>query len=198
MTGREKFRKYKGALAFLKAVFGIFPRRFQYGLLKTFRNTNGVKGLAIRYALVKNLAKDCGDNVVIQPAVFMFSLDKISLGNNISIHPMCYIDGTGGLHIGNDVSVAHSSSIMTTNHSWEETSIPIKYNEVSKAPVHIENDVWIGCGCRILAGVRVGSRSVVAAGAVVNKDVSPCTVVAGIPAQKIKEIPSGSQTKSEA
>lgn len=58
------------------------------------------------------------------------------------------------------------------------------------APVEIENDVWIGCGVRIMAGVTIHKRSIVAAGAVVTKDIDSGSLVGGVPAKMIKEIVS--------
>lgn len=55
-------------------------------------------------------------------------------------------------------------------------------------PIHIEENVWIGAGAIILPGVRIGAGAIVAAGAVVTKNVAPRTVVAGVPARKIKEV----------
>ena len=77
---------------------------------------------------------------------------------------------------------------MSTNHTWLLTDVPIKYNPVSLEKVTISDGVWIGCGARILAGVTIGNRAVVAAGAVVNKNVDNCEIVGGVPAKHIKFI----------
>lgn len=103
----------------------------------------------------------------------------------------------GGIEIGNDVSIAHQTSILSANHTWEDESIPIKYNAVAFQPVHIENDVWIGCGCRILCGVKIHSRSVVAAGAVVCKDVESHTAVGGVPARVLKLLSAAAEARSD-
>ena len=189
-TGREKFAKIKPVINFLVKVNSVLPQAVNNFLFNFFRNTNGNIGLLIRYIILKNLAKSCGDNVSIQPGVFLFNLKNISFGNNVSIHPMCYIDGYGGISIGNDVSIAHSTSILTKNHDWEDMTTAIKYNEEKVIPVTIHDDVWIACGVRILAGVTINTRSVVAAGAVVNKNIDANTIVGGIPAKEIKKIPS--------
>lgn len=187
-SGRDKFKKFKGIITFLSAFFSLFPNSILKFLFNFFRNKNGKSGLLIRYILLRNLAKTCGDNVSVQPNVFLFNIHLISFGNNISIHPMCYIDGAGEIEIGNDVSIAHSSSILSTNHTWNEVTVPIKYNKETYNKVKIDNDVWIGCGCRILAGVTVNKRSVIAAGAVVTADVESNSVYGGIPAKLIKKI----------
>jgi acetyltransferase-like isoleucine patch superfamily enzyme len=187
-TGRDKFKKFRGIIRFVSFFFSLFPNFVLKFLFTLFRNKNGKSGLLIRYILLSNLAKSCGDNVSIQPNVFLFNIHLISIGNNVSIHPMCYIDGAGEIEIGNDVSIAHSSSILTTNHTWNDLSIPIKYNKETFSKVKIDNDVWIGCGCRILAGVTINKRSVIAAGAVVTVDVEANSVYGGIPAKLIKKI----------
>jgi len=187
-TGRDKFRRIKGLISILVAIHSIFPYSFNLFLIKFFRNTNGKIGLLIRYVLLKNLTQTCGDNVSIQPGVYLFNLKKMRLGNNVSIHPMCYLDAAGGLEIGDNVSIAHASSVMTTNHSWDDVSIPIKYNPETFAKVKIADDVWIGSGVRILAGVTIAPRCVIAAGAVLNKSTESHSVYGGVPAKFIKKI----------
>lgn len=116
------------------------------------------------------------------------NIGKLTLGNNVSIHPLCYIDAAGEIFIGDNVSIAHCSTIISTNHTWKDVDIPIKYNPEKFGKVIINEDVWVGCGCRILSGVTVKKRSVIAAGSVVNKDVESNTIVGGVPAKVIKEI----------
>ena len=81
--------------------------------------------------------------------------------------------------IKDNVSIAHSVSILTTNHTWDNLDKPIKYNLETFKKVVIEKDVWIGCGCRILSGVKINNRSIVAAGAVVNKSAPNDSIVFG-------------------
>jgi acetyltransferase-like isoleucine patch superfamily enzyme len=101
------------------------------------------------------------------------------------VHSFCYIEATGGLTIGDDVSIAHSVSILTTNHNYADLDPPIRDQGVQERATTISDDVWIGCGSRILAGVTIGKGAVVAAGAVVTKDVEPYAVVGGVPARQI-------------
>ena len=194
-TGRQNFNKFKFVIVFLVKLNSILPSSFNRMFLRFFRNTNGKLGLLIRYVLIRNLAKACGDNVSIHPNVYLFNVEHISFGDNVSVHPLCYLEGVGELSIGDNVSIAHNSSIMTTNHGWSDTSKPIKYNEQTNSKVIINSDVWVGCGCRILSGVEVGARSIIAAGAVVVKNVEPNSIVGGIPAKVIKKIDSPSILK---
>lgn len=188
MNGRNFFKKFGRYLNIIAVCICILPRGFRKLLLKFFRNTDGNVGSLIRYLLVKKLAKSCGDNVVIKPYVILKRIENLSLGNNVSIHHFSYIDAEGQISIGNDVSIAHNSSILSSNHVWKDASMPIKYNPVEYGLVIIEDDVWIGCGCRILAGTHIHKHSVVAAGAVVNKNVESHTVVGGVPNRELKKI----------
>ena len=100
---------------------------------------------------------------------------------------MCYIDGSGGLKIGNDVSIAHASTIMTTSHTYQDTSIPIKYNNATQDSVEIGNDVWIGSNVIVMDNIHIADGAIIAAGAIVTKDVSSYCVVGGVPARQIKK-----------
>ncbi len=187
-TGRHLYSKYETTLFVCFKIISLLPRRIRLFLLKFFRNTGGRFGVGIRYILVKSLAKFCGRNVTIKQYVILENLHNISFGDNVSVHPFCYLEGAGGITIGNNVSLAHNTSILSVNHTWNILGKPIKYNPISYSPVIICNDVWVGCGCRLMAGVTINSRSVIAAGAVVTKDVSSHTLVGGVPAKVIKTI----------
>ena len=187
-TGRSKFESNKRLITVIVKLFSLLGKPVNKRLMIFCRNWNGNIGILLRFIILKNLAKNCGKNVVIFPNVFFAHLDKISFGSNVSIHPMTYIDGCGEVTIGDDVSIAHNCSILSTNHQWDDYSVPIKYNKLIKKSVLIKNDVWLGCGVRILAGVTVESRVVIAAGAVVSKNVPGNMIVGGVPAKMIKKI----------
>ncbi len=188
MTGRTIFSRYGTILNKFADCVGILPKNFRLFLLSCFRNTDGKFGILMRYILIKKLVKSCGDNVVVKPYVVLLCLENLEIGNNVSIHHFCYIDAEGSISIGNDCAIAHGTSILSSNHTWGDASLPIKYNPVEYSEVRIENDVWIGCGSRIMAGCHIGSRSVIAAGAVVTKNVESDTIFGGVPAKMIKHI----------
>ncbi|GHU16182.1 acyltransferase [Spirochaetia bacterium] len=142
----------------------------------------------IRYILLKSMIKECGDNVIVAKNVVVKNWKNLSIGKNVSIHPNCYIDALGNIIIGNDVSIAHNTSILSFEHTWENSELPIKYNELQLKSTIIDDNVWIGCGCRILGGVKIASRSIIAAGAVINKSNVSDTIYAGIPGKLIKKI----------
>lgn len=194
MTGREKFSRFSFVINLLSSFFRIFGTKINLLLLSFFRNTNGTKGLVLRYIFLKNTAKKVGVNVSIQPGVFIYNPQNIVIGDNVSIHPMCYLEGVGGIEIGNNVSIAHASTLISTNHAWEDESLPIKYNEQTFEAITIAEDVWVGCGVRILAGVHINKRSVIAAGAVVNRSFGEKSLIGGVPARLLKRINQGNET----
>jgi acetyltransferase-like isoleucine patch superfamily enzyme len=185
-TGRSLFSKYRTVILMIAYVFRLFPHSlliYLWRITDIFPNTLGI---CLRYCILKVLAKECGDNVLIGPYVEIRAWENLSLGENVSIHRNSYIDATGNITIGSNVSIAHSTSILSFDHTWADHDVPIKYNPITTAHVIIDDDIWIGCGCRVLAGVHIGKRSIVAAGAVVINDVESMTLVAGVPAKKIK------------
>ena len=94
----------------------------------------------------------------------------------------------GPVTIGNHVNLAQGITVTALNHNFEDPNKRIDEQGISTTPVVIEDDIWIGANAVILPGVTIGHHSVVAAGAVVTKNVPPHSLVAGVPAKVIKQI----------
>ena len=94
----------------------------------------------------------------------------------------------GPVIIGSHVNLAQGITVTALNHIFEDSKKRIDEQGVSTSAVVIEDDIWIGANAVVLPGVTIGHHSVVAAGAVVTKDVPPHSLVAGIPAKVIKQI----------
>lgn len=94
----------------------------------------------------------------------------------------------GPVIIGSHVNLAQGITVTALNHIFEDSEKRIDEQGVSTSAVVIEDDIWIGANAVVLPGVTIGHHSVVAAGAVVTKDVPPHSLVAGIPAKVIKQI----------
>ena len=110
---------------------------------------------------------------------------RLVIGDNSSLG--IHAEALGPIHIGDNVMMGPECVILTQNHSHASTDIPmIQQGFESPRSVVIGNDVWIGRRVTILPGVTVGSGSIIAAGAVVTKDVEPYTIVGGVPAKTIK------------
>lgn len=94
----------------------------------------------------------------------------------------------GPVCIGSHVHLAQGITVTALNHNFEDTTRRIDQQGVSTKPVVIGDDVWIGANAVILPGVTIGPHSVVAAGAVVTRDVPPGCVVGGVPAKVIRQL----------
>ena len=109
---------------------------------------------------------------------------NISLGERVFVNHACSFLDLGGITIEDDVMIGPQVKITSENHPVEvatrKTMVP--------AQVLIRRNAWIGAGATILPGVTIGENSVVAAGAVVTKDVPANTVVGGVPAKVLKTI----------
>lgn len=94
----------------------------------------------------------------------------------------------GPVTIGSHVNLAQGITVTALNHNFSDTNKRIDEQGISTNAVTIDDDVWVGANAVILPGVKIGSHCVVAAGAVVTKDVPPHSLVAGVPAKVIKQI----------
>lgn len=94
----------------------------------------------------------------------------------------------GPVTIGNHVNLAQGITVTALNHNFDDTTKRIDEQSIATKPVVISDDVWIGANAVILPGVTIGRHAVVAAGAVVTKDVPDNTIVGGVPATIIKKL----------
>lgn len=128
-----------------------------------------------------------GDSTIIRAgAMLLPGGGSIELGSHCTVNQYVVIYGEGGVTIGDDVMIASHTSLFAGNHHFERTDVPMRLQGTSsRGGITIENDVWVGSHCVILDGVTIGTGSVLAAGAVVSKDVAPYSIVAGVPAKVI-------------
>lgn len=129
------------------------------------------------------IAKNCE---LLYGVLLMTYGGNITIGERCSINPYTVLYGHGNLTIGNNVLIAGHCLIIPSNHNFSDIAKPINRQGETRKGIIIEDNVWIGSGCRILDGVCIGQGAIVAAGAVVNKDVLPNTIVGGVPAKLIK------------
>jgi acetyltransferase-like isoleucine patch superfamily enzyme len=109
---------------------------------------------------------------------------SIRLGKRVFINHACSFLDIGGITIEDDVMIGPRVNLTSENHPLD----PSDRKTVLPKPIVLKRNAWIGAGATILPGVTVGENSVVAAGAVVSRDVPPNTVVAGIPAKVVKTL----------
>ena len=114
------------------------------------------------------------------------AVGDVTIGNHTRIGIHCTV--IGPVCIGNHVNLAQGITVTALNHNFEDTTKRIDEQGISTKPVVIGDDVWIGANAVILPGVTIGRHVVVAAGAVVTKDVPDNCVVGGVPAKVIKQL----------
>ena len=184
---REKLEKYSGVINILIFVFKVVPKFIFKRWIRFIRNHDNIGAMLKRYIFLKKYASKCGDNVGVFSNVYLFSIENLEIGNNVSIHPMCYIDASGRIEIGNDVSIAHSTTILSEEHKYDDVDVNIKDQGVILKKTIIDNNVWIGSGVKVLAGSHIESGCIIAAGAVVKGNIKRNSIVGGVPAVLIKE-----------
>ncbi|WP_227986326.1 DapH/DapD/GlmU-related protein [Salinivibrio sp. VYel1] len=129
-----------------------------------------------------------GEGTMIRPSSYYGG--DIGMGLTIkdgsAIGVNSYIGCSGEIVIGRSVIIGPRVTMIAENHNFNKTSELIKEQGVTKIGITIKDNVWIGANVTILDGVTVGENSIIAAGAVVNIDVLPNSIVAGVPAKLIK------------
>lgn len=136
----------------------------------------------LRRICVKAFADKCGKKTRVKrnADISMF----IKIGDFSELGSSCIIQSN--THIGDYVIMGPNVKIYTKNHNYNNIDIPIALQSETKERVDIGNDVWLGANVIITPGVKIGNHVVIAAGAVVTKDIPDYAVVGGVPAKIIK------------
>lgn len=134
----------------------------------------------LRYPLLRLGKLKIGKGTFIMRKCYFIKVNLLTIGEYSHINRGCLIDARGKITIGNNVSISHNVNIMTGSHDAQSPH----FIGIFK-PIVIKDYAWLGVGCTILQGVTIGCGAVVAAGAVVTKDVGDYEIVGGIPAKKI-------------
>jgi len=138
----------------------------------------------IRNLMSKITGVTIDESTRIFPPIYINIGKFTRIGKNVFINSDCSFLDMGKITIEDDVLIGPKVSLLTEHHPLE----PANRRKLGAKPIHIERNVWIGAGATILPGVTIGENSVVAAGAVVSKDVPANCVVGGIPANVLKTI----------
>jgi len=140
------------------------------GLNAAFSELIG-KPVGQRFMVIPPFSTDCGLN--------------ITVGDNVFINQGCHFMDMGGISIGNDVMIGPKVNLVSAGHPLSPAE---RRNGIVARPISIGNNVWIGAAATILPGVTIADDAVVAAGAVVSRDVPAGTLVAGVPARVLKHL----------
>lgn len=138
----------------------------------------------IRYFLNQIIAAEVDESVTIFTPLYINCGKNIKFGKNIFINFDCTFLALGGITIEDNVMIAPKVNLLSEAHPIS----PKDRHSLIVSHIHIKKNAWIGANATILPGVTIGENSIVAAGAVVTKDVLDNTIVGGVPAKIIKRI----------
>jgi maltose O-acetyltransferase len=141
--------------------------------------------LKVRVLFYRCLFQKCGKRLVFYGSPQIKNPGNIALGNDVSINDGAYLNGLGGIFIGDNVSISAMSILVTTGLSIDAF---LKEKKHINNPIYIGNNVQIGAGAIVLAGVKIGNNVIIGAGSVVVKNIPSNVVVAGNPAVILRSI----------
>ena len=145
---------------------------------------NSSEPAEIRDLLSQITASEIDESVAVFTPLYINYGKHTKIGKNVFINFDCVFLDLGGITIEDNVLIAPKVSLLSEGHPVD----PSDRQSLIPGHIHIRKNAWIGAGATLLPGVTVGENAVVAAGAVVSKDVPSNTIVGGIPARHIKSI----------
>lgn len=138
----------------------------------------------IREIMAELTGKKIDDTFRMFPPFYTDFGKNITIGKDVFINSGCHFQDQGGIEIGNGCLIGHNVVLATINHDLYPENNRVNHY----APIKLGKSVWVGSNSTILPGVTVGDWAVIAAGAVVTRDVPPLTIVGGVPAKVIRDI----------
>lgn len=173
------------------------PSKIQYlqDILTTLVSIKGIKYwiklwayIMVNMVMGQRKAK-IGKNSKVHPTVILRQAERIEIGENCLLNHNNVLQAgkeCGKIKIGNYVHTGANVMVFAFNHSIDDIDTPSILQDYYDADVIIEDDVWIGAGSVILAGVTIGKGCVIGANSVVTKDIPPYSIATGVPAKVIK------------
>ena len=164
-----------------------------------------LKVLRCKLLLAPHRNISMGNNTTFGRGTVFWAPNKMTIGNNVYIGKYCTLQAD--MEIGNNIDIANNVGLIGKyDHDYSKVGVSIKdapwigdasYDFKGKdQKIIIDDDVWIGYGATIMSGVHIGQGAVIAAGAIVVKDVNPYAIVGGVPAKVIKYRLSGPVVES--
>lgn len=145
-------------------------------------------GMTLRRIFYRPFFKSFGKNIQIRDGVTIKYPSEMEWGNNLKIGQQCFFVGKGGLSIGDNTMIGAGTKIITSNHNFEDTELPMTQQGLSFKPVRIEDDIWFGFDVKVFGGSVIRKGSIVGTNTVVNnKEFEPYSIIAGTPAQLIRK-----------
>lgn len=188
-VGRRGIDRVRGVLRGRRGSFIASKVTLRHARSLTLgRNTSIGSGVTIDALSERGIR--LGDNVTIDSGAILRGSGVIrhlgvgiDIGARTSIGAFNVLLGQGGIVIGEDCLLSPKVTVVSENHIYADTMVPIREQGEERLPTIIGADVWIGAGAVILGGSHIGRGAIVAAGAVVRGDVEPNSIVGGIPAR---------------
>lgn len=154
-------------------------RRITFELNNTYHTPEEVRNLLSRL-----FGKTVDESFRVFPPFYTDFGKNITVGKNVFINACCHFQDHGGVSLGDGCQIGHNVVFATLNHGLAPEDRQTTY----PAPITLGKNVWVGSNSTILQGVTIGDYAVIAAGAVVTKDVPENTIVGGVPARIIRKI----------
>ena len=154
-------------------------RRITFELNNAYHTPEEVRNLLSRL-----FGKTVDESFRVFPPFYTDFGKNITVGKNVFINACCHFQDHGGVSLGDGCQIGHNVVFATLNHGLAPEDRQTTY----PAPITLGKNVWVGSNSTILQGVTVGDNAVIAAGAVVTKDVPENTIVGGVPARIIRKI----------
>lgn len=167
--------------AFIRPPY-IFLSDGLIGLLRPTPLNSRLKAMLLRLR-----GAEIGSNAIIDQGVRISAPEDLSIGDDVVISRDVFMTTGGTITIGHRVMVGYGAKLLSTRHNIPENiNEPIRFSGHEKLPIKIADDAWIASNVIITAGISIGRGAVIAAGAVVTKDVPAGAIMGGVPAKLIR------------
>lgn len=165
-----------------------YPRVYK-AIMRAFRITGELNSSyhdakQTREVLSELTGSEIDESTSIMPPFYTDFGQFTSFGKNVFVNFGCSFMDRGGITIEDGALIGPQVKLITENHAEK----PDMRQHVYSRPITIRRKAWLGAGVTVLPGVTIGENAIVGAGAIVTKDVPDNTIVAGIPAKRIRDI----------